>query len=95
MTNNQISFTTGSDLVWERVDATNPIHLTCNYTANVAERVTFHTSVAQSSPGEVLTFTDAMTPIQAKLTVKVTLSHNMGADATFQNMKAELFIGWL
>ena len=90
MTNNQISFTTGSDLVWERVDATNPIHLTCNYTANVAERVTFHTSVAQSSPGEALTFTDAMTPIQAKLTVKVTLSHNMGADATFQNMKAEV-----
>ena len=90
MTNNQLSFTTGSDLVWERVDATKPIHLTCNYTANVAERVTFHTSVAQSSPGEVLTFTDAMTPIQAKLTVKVTLSHNMGADATFQNMKAEV-----
>ena len=83
-------FTTGSDLVWEKVDATKPIHLTCNYTANVAECVTFHTSVAQSSPGEALTFTDAMTPIQAKLTVKVTLSHNMGADATFQNMKAEV-----
>lgn len=65
-------FTTGSDLVWERVDATKPIHLTCK-----EGDVTFHTSVESVVSGEALTFTDAMKPTMAKLTVKLTLNHNI------------------
>ena len=72
MTNNQISFTTGGDLVWERVDATKPIHLTCK-----EGEVTFHTSVESAEPGKALTFTDAMKPTMAKLTVKLTFTHNI------------------
>ena len=72
MTNNQISFTTGSDLVWERVDATKPIHLTCK-----EGEVTFHTSVESAEPGKALTFKEAMKPTMAKLTVKLTFNHNI------------------
>ena len=66
------SFTTGSDLVWERVDDTKPIHLTCK-----EGEVTFHTSVESAEPGKALTFTDAMKPTMAKLTVKLTFNHNI------------------
>ena len=65
-------FTTGSDLVWEKVDATKPIHLTCK-----EGDVTFHTSVESAEPGDELTFTDAMKPTMAKLTVKLTFNHNI------------------
>ena len=65
-------FTTGSDLVWERVDATKPIHLTCK-----EGEVTFHTSVESAEPGKALTFKEAMKPTMAKLTVKLTFNHNI------------------
>lgn len=74
VTNSEYSFffTTGSDLVWEKVDATKPIHLTCK-----EGEVTFHTSVESAEPGKALTFTDAMKPTMAKLTVKLTFNHNI------------------
>ena len=65
-------FTTGSDLVWGRVDDTKPIHLTCK-----EGEVTFHTSVESAEPGEELTFEEAMKPTMAKLTVKLTFNHNI------------------
>ena len=69
---NSFWFTTGSDLVWEKVDATKPIHLTCK-----EGDASFHTSVESAEPGEALTFTDAMKPTMAKLTVKLTFTHNI------------------
>ena len=65
-------FTTGSDLVWGRVDDTKPIHLTCK-----EGEVTFHTSVESAEPGKELPFTDAIKPTMAKLTVKLTFNHNI------------------
>lgn len=79
-TGNGISFTTGSKLVWEQVDAKQPIHLTCvcnNGTDATTDDYTLHTSVASATVGEPLTFSSAMSPTAAMLTLKLTLKHNM------------------
>ena len=81
-TDNNISFTTGSKLVWEQVDATKPIHLTCvcnNGTDVTTDDYTLHTSVASATVGQPLAFSSAMTPTVAMLTLKLTLEHNTGA----------------
>ena len=77
---NNISFTTGSKLVWEQVDATKPMHLTCvcnNGTDATTDDYTLHTSVASATVGQPLAFSSAMTPTAAMLTLKLTLEHNM------------------
>ena len=79
---NNISFTTGSKLVWEQVDATRPIHLTCvcnNGTDVTTDDYTLHTSVASATVGQLLAFSSDMTPTAAMLTLKLTLEHNTGA----------------
>ena len=71
-----VSFTTDDDLVWAKIDATQPIHLTCatdNGTTTdenaTADDHTLYTSV-ESAPGrETLVFAEAMKPTVAKLTV--------------------------
>lgn len=76
----QISFTTGSKLVWEQVDATKPMHLTCvcnNGTDATTDDYTLYTSVPSATVGQPLEFSSAMTPTAAMLTLKLTLEHNM------------------
>ena len=74
------SFTTGTDLVWEQIDATKPIHLTCvtdNGTASdTTDDYTLHVSVASATPREELEFEDNMKPTVAKFTVNFTLTTN-------------------
>ena len=82
--NGTASFTTGDDLVWAKLDATLPIHLTCktdNGTASDAtDDYTLHVSVANATPREELAF-GAMKPVVAKFTVKFTMVNNLGANA--------------
>ena len=77
--NGTASFTTGDDLVWAKLDATLPIHLTCktdNGTASDAtDDYTLHVSVANATPREELAF-GAMKPVVAKFTVNFTLTTN-------------------
>ena len=75
----EASFTTGDDLVWAKIDATQPIHLTCvtdNGTDDTSDDYTLHVSVASATPRQTLAF-EAMKPTVAKLTVKFTLENNM------------------
>lgn len=80
-----ISFTTGNELVWAKVKVSEPMHLTArcdNATPAVSDDdYTLHTSVASATAGEELTFPD-MKPTLAKLTVNLTLSHNMTNNST-------------
>lgn len=80
-----ISFTTGNELVWAKVKVSEPMHLTArcdNATPAVSDDdYTLHTSVASATVGEELTFPD-MKPTLAKLTVNLTLSHNMTNNST-------------
>lgn len=67
----EASFTTGDDLVWAKIDATQPIHLTCvtdNGTDDTTDDYTLHVSVASATPRQTLAF-EAMKPTVAKLTV--------------------------
>ena len=67
----EASFTTGDDLVWAKIDATQPIHLTCvtdNGTDDTSNDYTLHVSVASATPRQTLAF-EAMKPTVAKLTV--------------------------
>ena len=75
----EASFTTGDDLVWAQIDATQPIHLTCvtdNGTDDTSDDYTLHVSVASATQRQTLAF-EAMKPTVAKLTVKFTLENNM------------------
>ena len=79
VTDGVASFTTGDDLVWAKIDATQPIHLTCvtdNGTDDTSNDYTLHVSVASATPRQILAF-EAMKPTVAKLTVKFTLENNM------------------
>ena len=79
VTDGVASFTTGDDLVWAKIDATQPIHLTCvtdNGTDDTSDDYTLHVSVASATPRQTLAF-GAMKPVVAKLTVKFTLENNM------------------
>lgn len=67
----EASFTTGDDLVWAKIDATQPIHLTCvtdNGTDDTSDDYTLHVSVASATPRQTLAF-ETMNPTVAKLTV--------------------------
>lgn len=73
-----VSFTTGEILVWAKIDATQPIHLTCvtdNGTDDTSDDYTLHVSVASATPRQTLAF-GAMKPTVAKFTVKFTLTTN-------------------
>ena len=79
VTDGVASFTTGDDLVWAKIDATQPIHLTCvtdNGTDDTSNDYTLHVSVASATPRQILAF-EAMKPTVAKLTVKFTLENNI------------------
>ena len=83
VTDGVASFTTGDDLVWAKIDATQPIHLTCvtdNGTDDTTDDYTLHVSVANATPREELAF-GAMKPVVAKFTVKFTMVNNLGANA--------------
>lgn len=75
----EASFTTGTDLVWEQIDATKPIHLTCKTdngtTDDTTDDYTLHVSVASATPRQTLAF-EAMKPTVAKFTVNFTLTTN-------------------
>ena len=75
----EASFTTSTDLVWEQIDATKPIHLTCktdNGTTNdTTDDYTLHVSVDNAPSRQTLAF-GAMKPTVAKFTVNFTLTTN-------------------
>ena len=77
--NGTFSFTSDKNLVWEQIDATKPIHLTCvtdNGTASDdTDDYTLHVSVASATPREALAF-GTMKPTVAKFTVNFTLTTN-------------------
>ena len=79
VTDGVASFTTGDDLVWAKIDATQPIHLTCktdNGTDDDAtDDYTLHVSVTSATPRQTLAF-EAMKPTVAKFTVNFTLTTN-------------------
>lgn len=83
VTNNAVSFTTyqaeDNKLVWEQINATKPIHLTCvtdNGTpSDDTDDYTLHVSVASATPRQPLAF-GAMKPTVAKFTVNFTLTTN-------------------
>ena len=82
--NGTFSFTTDKNLVWEKIDATKPIHLTCvtdNGTpSDDTDDYTLHVSVASATPRQPLAF-GAMKPTVAKFTVNFTLTTNNSTDA--------------
>ena len=83
VTNNAVSFTTyqaeDNKLVWEQIDATKPMHLTCktdNGTPNdTTDDYTLHVSVDNAPSRQTLAF-GAMKPTVAKFTVNFTLTTN-------------------
>ena len=87
VTDAAVSFTTyqaeGNKLVWEQIDATKPIRLTCKTdngtTDDTTDDYTLHVSVdnatSNATPRQTLAF-GAMKPTVAKFTVKFTLTTN-------------------
>ena len=81
----EASFTTGTDLVWEQINATKPMHLTCvtdNGTASDdTDDYTLHVSVVSATPRQPLAF-GAMKPTVAKFTVNFTLTTNSSEEVS-------------
>ena len=71
------TLTSGSDLVWAKVqdtqDAAETFHLTCVG----SDGMTYYATTTAAHGAPTVAFTTAMKPTLAKLTVNFTLSHNM------------------